>query len=195
LWPRKTDTFSKTKPAGPLVSCVEARGYSMLGGSADVIAASTVPTPASLPSLQEQAPRQLTMATSSGTPAPTNADITADRLPFAYDIKRPGSRSSAEVSTHNLRASYRFFILRQTRTSLRAPVGQPSRFPIATSHQFNYVKRTIVQCQVTLAVNSLPSTPATPSSPRGYVECTPSCSCSQSYGQSRSSTGGVLLHA
>ena len=135
LWSRKTDTIPKTRPAGPSFPCVEARGYSVLGGSADVIAASTVPTSASLPSLQERAPRQLTTASPSGTPAPTTANLTADRPPFSYDTKRPGSRSSAEVSTHS-RASDRLSILTQSRESLRAPVGQPSRLPRATYRQF-----------------------------------------------------------
>jgi hypothetical protein len=141
LWPRKSDTFPKSRPASPSFPRVEARGYSVLGSSADVVAASTVPTSASLPSLQERVPRQLTTATPA-TPAPTTANLTADRPPFAYDSKRPGSRSSAEVSTHS-RASDRLSILTQSRESLRAPVGQPSRLPRATYRQFGLGPKSI----------------------------------------------------
>ncbi|KAH9973803.1 hypothetical protein BGW80DRAFT_224457 [Lactifluus volemus] len=66
LWPRKTDTFPKSRPASPSFPRVEARGYSVLGSSTNVIAASTVPTSASLSSLRE--PSRLHMDTSNVHP-------------------------------------------------------------------------------------------------------------------------------
>jgi hypothetical protein len=129
LWRKSPGTSHKEKPADPSVFCVDARGYSALGGSIDVVAASTVPTSASLPDLRECAPRQLTTGIPSDpitSPVLITGNLTADRALSAYDVTLPGNRSSANLSILSC-ASDRLSILTQSRASLRAPVGQPSR--------------------------------------------------------------------
>jgi hypothetical protein len=103
-----------------------------------VVAASTVPTSASLPDLRERAPRQLTSATPSATitpPVQTIGNLTADRALSTYDVTLPANHSSASISTHS-HASDRLSILTQSRESLRGPVGQPSRSPRGSYRQF-----------------------------------------------------------
>jgi hypothetical protein len=143
LWHKKPRTFRKTgSPADPSFPSVGARGYTVLGISADfrehVMTASTVPTLASLPSLHERVPRQTTTATPSGVispPALASSSLTADHPSSAYDGNRVGNHSSANLSTHS-RASDRFSILTQSRESFRSPARQPSPLPRATYRQF-----------------------------------------------------------
>jgi hypothetical protein len=135
LWrcrPKNPDTVRKPRPAEPSESfpCVGTGGY--------VVAASTVPTSASLPDLRERAPRQLTTATPSAAkfpPVQTIGNLSADRAPSAYDVTLPANCSSANISIQS-RASDRLSILTQSRESLRGPVGQPSRSSRGAYRQF-----------------------------------------------------------
>jgi hypothetical protein len=138
LWRKSPGTFHKERPADPSVFCVDARAYSVLGGSTDVIAASNVPTSASLPDLREHAPGQLTTAIPPGPITPPvlhTGNLTADRALSAYDVTCPGNRSSANLSIRSC-ASDRLSILTQSGESLRAPIGQPSRLSRGTYRQF-----------------------------------------------------------
>jgi hypothetical protein len=142
LWLKNMDTFRKARPAEPSFPCIGARGYSVLGSSAKikehVVAASTVPTSASLTNLHDRAPRQTTTATPSGAitpPAPATGGLTVGHAPSAYDAMHPGNGSSANLSIHS-RASDRLSIFTSSRESLRFPVGQPSQLPRATHRQF-----------------------------------------------------------
>jgi hypothetical protein len=138
LWHKSPGTPHRERPADPSFSCIDARGYSVLGGSTDVVAASIVPTSASLPDLRERAPSQLTTTIPSGpitSPVLNTGNLTADSALSAYDVTRPRNRSSANLSIRSC-ASDRLSILTQSRESLRAPVGQPSRLSRGTYRQF-----------------------------------------------------------
>jgi hypothetical protein len=137
LWrsrPENADTLRKPRPAerSEAFPCVGTGGY------VTVVAASTVPTSASLPDLRERAPRQLTTATPSAAitpPVQTISNLTADRALSTYDVTLPASHSSASISIHS-HASDRLSILTQSRESLRGPVGQPSRSPRGSYRQY-----------------------------------------------------------
>ncbi|KAI0250621.1 hypothetical protein BJV78DRAFT_542695 [Lactifluus subvellereus] len=142
LWHKKPCTFRKARPAEPSFPSVGARGYSVPGSSPNfreyAVAASAVPASASVSSLHDQAPRQTTMATPSGTfTPPVQTSLAADHAPSAYEDRHTANPSSANLSTHS-RASSRLAILTQSRESLRAssPVGEASRDSRATYRRF-----------------------------------------------------------
>jgi hypothetical protein len=132
---KKPDALHKPRPAEPSESlpCVGTGGY--------VLAASTVPTSASLPDLRERAPRQLTTTTPSTAITPP-VQVIGDRSLSAYDVTLPANRSSANISIHSL-ASHRLSILTKSRESLRGPVGQPSQSPRGAYRQFGLGPRSM----------------------------------------------------
>jgi hypothetical protein len=143
LWHKKPRTFRKTSPANPPFPSVGARGYSVLGSSADfrehILAASAVPKSPSLSSLHERVPRQTRTASPSGAitlPALVTSSLTADGASSPYDGNRVGNRSSANLSTNSRASDRRSLLTQQSRESLRTPARQPSPLPRATSRQF-----------------------------------------------------------
>jgi hypothetical protein len=101
LWRKKPSTFRKTRSAEPSFPCEGAKGYSVLGTSADFrehVVASAVPTSASLMSLHERTPRQTTTATPPGAISPTDpatGSVTADH---ALPEDEPRSRSPSPTN-------------------------------------------------------------------------------------------------
>jgi hypothetical protein len=141
---KRPGTFRKTRSAEPSFPCEKegTRGYSVLGSLTNfreyVVAASAVPTSASLTSLHERAPGQTPTATPPGTITPTDpatGSVTADRAPPDFDIYRPGNLSSTNLSILS-RASDRLSILTQSRELMGSRLSQPSRRPRAIYRQF-----------------------------------------------------------
>jgi hypothetical protein len=141
LWHKKPCTFRNARPAEASFPSVGARGYSVLGSSADfreyAVAASAIPTSASLQNLHDNAPRQTRTATPSGTfNPPVQTSLAADPAPSASEGRHSANPSLANLSILS-RASDRRSIL-TSRESLRAPspASQISRHPRATYRQF-----------------------------------------------------------
>jgi len=139
----KPGTSRTLKPAEPPFLGTKTRPYSLSGDSAVVkeytIAASTVPTSASHPSLHEHAAEReeavtaLSVIIPSSTPANLSVDAFSTSVPF--EGRSLAHRSSGNLSIQS-RASDRRSIITNSRDSIRAPLGQPSRAPRATHRQF-----------------------------------------------------------
>ena len=151
---RKLNTWcrywlGRLKPADCPFSGIEASSYSVSGGSAVVreyvVAASSVPPSASLPSLHEHAERQLAaVAQTVGVDPPVLASITAEHPQTLHPPHSLGGRSLSNRNTGNLSAvsiqssaSDRYSIITNSRESIchGAPLGQPSRLRRATYPQ------------------------------------------------------------
>ena len=141
--------FGHPKPVERPSLETQASSHSISGGSAVVkeyvVAASYVPPSASHPSLHEQAerhPTAVTHTTGAHPHPPVPASLSVD-IPHAHNTPHPlagrTNRSSGNLSALSFqsRASAdRFSIITNSRDSLRATHGQPSRLPRGTHRQF-----------------------------------------------------------
>jgi hypothetical protein len=141
--------FGRPKPIERSSRETQASSHSVSGGSAVVreyvVAGSYVPPSASHPSLHEQAERHPTAVTHtvgahSHPPVPDSLSVD---IPHAHNTQHPlggrTNRSSGNLSALSFqsRASAdRFSIITNSRDSLRATHGQPSRLPRGTHRQF-----------------------------------------------------------
>jgi hypothetical protein len=141
--------FGHPKPVERPSLETQASSHSISGGSAVVkeyvVAASYVPPSASHPSLHEQAERHPTAVThtvGAHPHPPVPASLSVD-IPHAHNTPHPlagrTNRSSGNLSALSFqsRASAdRFSVITNSRDSLRATHGQPSRLPRGTHRQF-----------------------------------------------------------
>jgi hypothetical protein len=144
--------FGRPKPVERRFLGTEASSYSVSGGSGVVreyvVAASYVPPSASCASLHEQTERHpATVAPIVGVRPPPVPDTLSVVPPY---VSNPpggpshlshtlrGNRSSGNLSGLSVqsRASDRFSVITNSRESMRATHGQPSRLPRAPHRQF-----------------------------------------------------------
>jgi hypothetical protein len=136
--------FRRPKPAEGRFLGSKASSYSVSGGSAFVreyvVAASSVPVSASHPSPHERQPGKTV-----GVHPPVLASNAVDHPHSTPNPIHPfgGGSFVDRSSDSNLsavgiqrRASDRYSIITNLRESIRAPLGQSSRLPRATHHQF-----------------------------------------------------------
>ena len=185
-WRSWSGTFGRPESAKSPSLETQASPYSVWGGSAFVeeyvIAASYVPASASHPSLHEHTEEQPeTAAQVVGTHPPVLANISVD-YQHGHSPSHPFggrsfvNRSSGNLSTLSIQscASDRFSIITNSRESLRAPHGQPSRLArtsrrgsvnsSGSSSIINIRSRISDRCSVpTSSRESIPSTLGQPS--------------------------------
>jgi hypothetical protein len=154
FWLGKLGSLGRPKPAERSFLGTEASSHSSSGGLAVVrgyvVAASSVPASASHPSLHEHTERQpavITQTVDDHSPVLTSPSIDHPHAPNPSHPRlvnrKSGSLRAASIRSH---ASDRLSIITDSRESLRAPLGQPSRFvhppvlaslPVDHSHTTN----------------------------------------------------------
>jgi hypothetical protein len=147
FWLGNFGDFGRYKLPERRIPGTEASSYSVSGGSAVVreyvVAASSVPAWASLPSLheQERTESQLAQTVDVHPPVPTSIIVDYPHTPnplYAIGGTSLGDRSSGNLSAFSIqsRASDRFSFITNSLESIRTTHGQPSRYPRATHRQF-----------------------------------------------------------
>jgi len=145
-WDRKTGAFRKYSPAGPPCPGTKAAIRSALGGSGDPggceLGASSVPSSASFPSLQERAGSETREAGATTPPGGISASPPASRITAGHHNERTHSNQSRERFSSQSDSSHSDrlpdIIRSSSREPLRAAVGQPSRRSTASRHPLEH---------------------------------------------------------